>query len=168
MTEPDAASQVPDFTIRREPHRFTIDDDTFSSPPILSAVALKRFAADAATVSDVGALNTLETVVKAIEVVGLIMSILMPGASGQRFRERLESEGGEDQPTPIDLVKQALPAMYYLMECHGLRPTVPSSPLSPGLTDGRMTIPSDGTSSTAGLSPAESTSPVSALPTGSI
>ena len=77
-------------------------------------------------------------------------------------------QGGEDDPPPIDLMKQAIPAMYYLMECYGLRPTKPSSDSPAGSTDGQTSTPSAGISSTAGASPTESTSPDSPSPTGSI
>lgn len=167
MTSPDAAALTPDFTIRREPHTFTIDDDTFSAPAILSPITLRKLAAESATIGDLDRLSDLDSVLKAIEAVSTIMTALMPGSSGKRFKARLESEGrdadpddGRPQadPKPIDLMQQAIPAFYYLLECYGMRPTVPSSPLLTGLTDGAMDTLSDGTSSMAGPSPAESIS----------
>ena len=169
MTEPDAAgTQIPDFTIHREPHRFKIDNDTFSAPALLSPVTLRKLAAQAASVGDVGKLTDAESVVKAMEALAEIMRALMPGSSGAVFAARLWSEGGEDDPPPIDLMKQAIPAMYYLMECYGLLPTKPSSDSPAGSTDGQTSTPSAGISSTAGASPTESTSPDSPSPTGSI
>lgn len=161
MTTPDAAaSGTPDFTIKREPITFTIDDDVFSAPALTSPVTLRMLADVAGSLGDLGNLGDLEGVMKAIDALGSIMVALMPGASGKLFVERLNSEGGEGQPAPIDLLKQGLPAFYYLMERKGLRPTVPSSASSTGSTDGATNIPSDGTSSTAGASPTDSAEPL--------
>ncbi len=180
MTAPDAASpQVPDFTIRRDPHQFRIDDDVFEAPGWLAPYTLKTMAAEVGKLGDLTNLTDIQSVIQAIDTTGLVMSVLMPGESGRRFKARLESQGRpewKDETTgsfvpadlpPIDLMKQAIPALYYLLECYGLRPTVPSSSSSAGSTDEPTSTPSDGTSSTAGPSPAESTSDGSTWPTGS-
>ena len=157
MTTPDAAAPgTPDFTIKREPITFTIDDDTFSAPALTSPITLRRLAEVSGALGDIGTMTDLASVMKAIDALGSIMAALMPGPSGRLFVERLNSEGGEGQPAPIDLLAQALPAFYYLMEKKGLRPTVPSSASSDGSTDGQTSTPSDGTSSTDGASPPDS------------
>jgi len=164
MTQPDAA--VPDFTIKREPHRFVIDGEAFFAPAFLSPIALRKMAVQAGAVGDIGNMTDVESVIKAIDAVSSIMTTLMPGDSGRRFKARLESEGGEDDPPPIDLMNQAIPALYYLLECYGLRPTQPSSPSSDGSTDGQTNTPSDGTSSTVGPSLPELISENSTSQTG--
>jgi hypothetical protein len=156
MTQPDAA--VPDFTIHREPHQFRIDDDLFSAPALLSPITLKRLAAQATALGDVSTLTDADSVTKALEALGDIMTALMPGASGQRFKARLWADGSDEATQPIDLMAQAIPAFYYLMERYGLRPTVPSSPSPDGSTDGQMNSTSEDTSSTDGASPIESIS----------
>ena len=169
MTEPDAASpETPDFTIHRPPITFKIDGDTFSAPARMSPFVLKKLAAEAALIGDVSRLTDVASIIKAIDALSSVMVGLMPGVSGERFKARLESEGGPEDPPIIDLMQQGIPALYFLLERYGLRPTVPSSPSPTGLMDGQMSTPSDGTSSTDGPSPAESTSPDSASPTGSI
>ena len=153
MTEPDAASStVPDFTIRRDPHQFRIDDDVFSAPAWLSPFALKAMATQIGKLGDLNNLTDVGSVVAAIDTVSGIMVALMPGESGQRFKARLETEGAPDDPPPIDLMMQAIPALYYLLECYGMRPTVPSSPSPAGSTDGQTDTLNDGTSSTDGAS----------------
>lgn len=164
MTQPDAA--VPDFTIRREPHRFTIDEDTFSAPAFLAPFTLKQLAVEAGSIGDLGKLTDVDSVIKAIDTASAVMATLMPGESGQRFKARLESQGGEGDPKPIDLMQQAIPALYYLLECYGLRPTKPSSSSLDGSTDGQTNDPSAGTSSTAGPSQPASTSEHSIPPAG--
>lgn len=154
MTEPDAA--VPDFTLKREPISFTIDDDTFYAPALTSPITLRKLAVQAQGIDGLAGATDLDAVLKAISALSDIMVALMPGASGKLFKARLESEGGDGEPKPIDLLAQALPAFYYLMERKGLRPTVPSSPSPTGSTDGQTNDPSDGTSSTVGVSPTDS------------
>ena len=180
MTEPDAASsQVPDFTIHREPITFRIDDDIFSAPAFTAPFTLKALAAEAASVGDVGNLTDVQSVIKAMDSLGKIMGALMPGPSGQLFKRRLESQGRPERqdeetgevlpadPPPIDLMGQAIPAFYFLLERKGLRPTVPSSGSPAGSTGEQTSTQSDGTSSTDGLSPMASTSDDSTSPTGS-
>ncbi len=162
MTEPDAAVTVPgktaDFTILRAPHTFTIDDDTFKAPALLSSVALTRVVDILMELGSIDGLGRDPSKIKpGLEAVGRAMKILLPGASGRRFIERLNSdpeqvddETGEPLTPPIDLLRQALPAMMYLLECYGLRPTGPSSSSSNGSTDG--STPSAGASSTDGAS----------------
>lgn len=180
MTSPDAAEHVtPDFTVKREPITFTIDGDTFSAPALTAPYTLKRLAAVAGQLGDLSNLTDMGSVMEAIDALGQVMSLLMPGASGKLFKARLESEGRdadsddgrpEPDPAPIDLMTQAIPAFYYLMERKGLRPTVPFSPSPTGSTDGQTDTLSDGTSSTAGASPTDSgpAAADSTSPTGSI
>lgn len=157
MTTPDAAaSGTPDFSIDQELIDFTMDGDRFTAPAGTAPATLKKLAGVAGQLGNISAFSDLESVTAAIDALGNIMAMLMPGASGGRFVERLNSEGGEGQPVPIDLLKQGLPAFYFLMERKGLRPTTPSSVSSSGSTDGQTNTPNDGTSSTAGASPTDS------------
>lgn len=144
MTGPD---QIRDFTLRMEPKQFRIDSDVFQAPAILSPVTLAKLAKLHASMA---LTDTSKDVEKTLRQVGDMFKLLLPGKSGERFVERLMSD-----TEPIDITRQALPALYWLMEEYGLRPTEPSSPSSNGsATD---STPNDGTSSTAGASPATST-----------
>jgi hypothetical protein len=176
MTTPDAAdSTIPgrsaDFTIRRDPHTFTIDDDTFKAPAILSQITLRRIVGSLTDLGDLGNL-TVEKMPQALEAVGRVVGALMPGPSGRRFVDRLNADPddideatGEPKVPPIDLMRQAIPALMFLLECYGLRPTAPSSTSSDGSTDG--STQSGGESSEAGASPSESESTSSTPPTSS-
>jgi len=171
MTEPD--QEIRDFTVRRPPIQFRIDDDVFKAPNVLSPVTLKEIA-------DLhGSLGNIDDLVKdagrSIDLVADMFGLLLPGSSGRRFKQRLMSQGREADPadgrpeadpTPIDLQLQALPALYYLLEQYGMRPTQPSSPSPDGSTGGQTSTPNAGTSSTDGPSPSESTIAGSTQPTG--
>lgn len=144
MTEP---TTIRDFTLPMEPIRFRVDDDEFTAPAFLSPVALKRFATKFAQVQHLLA-NPMADIDAAIGGFADLLVTLIPGESGQRLHDRLLSEDH-----PIDLTRQALPILYFLMEQWGLRPTQPSSS-SP---DGSATLSED-TSSTDGASPGASDS----------
>jgi hypothetical protein len=137
MTEPR------DFTLPMEPKQFRIDADVFKAPAIISPVALKKLSALHAELGDgVGA-----NIDQSLNLIADMFAILLPGPSGERFKERLLSE-----TEPIDLQRQALPALYWLLEEYGVRPTEPSSPSPNGSTDGQTDTPNGGTSSTDGAS----------------
>jgi hypothetical protein len=140
MTEPR------DFTLPMEPKRFRIDEDLFQAPAIISPIALKKLAALHAELGDGTAIAT--DIDRSLDLIGDMFAILLPGPSGVRFKERLLSE-----TEPIDLTRQALPALYWLLEEYGMRPTGPSSPSPAGSTDGQTDTPNGGTSSTDGATP---------------
>lgn len=138
--------EIPDFSVHREPHRFTVDGEDFAAPAVVSPVTLKRIAAMHATMTEVTSGLDPTRAIEMIDAIGQILEILIPGQGGRRLRERILSE-----EEPLDLQNQALPIMFYLLECYGLRPTVPSSVSPTGLTESTTATPSDGTSSTDGV-----------------
>lgn len=161
-----------DLTLKREPHILTIAPDTFAVPQILSSIKMRRIAA---TIGDLGGLDQLaagvadpRTIERSLNGLEQIILALMPGAAGEKFVARMNSQEREAEgdrpadPEPIDLLRQAIPALMFLLECYGLRPTRPSSTFAGTSNDGSTL--NDGTSSTAGVSPAESESTTSELP----
>lgn len=191
MTAPDAAGPdappgrqfdangVPDFTIKREPHRFRVDDDVFIAPPLIGGFMMRKLGVMHTQLAELtsGAAGEVD-VTGLMTLMGEMFQALMPGPHGKLFAARLLSDGNPgdpeaDPPVPpsppvIDLMKQAMPILYFLLECYGLRPTVPSSPSPTGSMDGATDIPSVGTSSTDGVSHEDSTMSSSTPPTGSI
>lgn len=157
MTEPDQG--IRDFTIKREPIQFRIDDDVFKAPAIISPIALRKISAMYTEIGDISSLGN--DIDRTLNILGHIFGILLPGPSGIRFKERLLSE-----EEPLDLNAQVIPALYWLLEQYGMRPTQPSSPSPDGSTDGQTNTQNGGTSSTDGPSPTESTTDGSTQPTG--
>lgn len=164
MTGPDP--ETPDFTLPRIPKRFRCGGEEFVAPPLLAPSTLRRFATVHQSLVAAQGDSSMESVLDAVVTkVGDMMGMLMPGPYGKRFRQRLlaappaedavEGEEGAEPVEvvePIDLQGEAMPALYWLMEKYGLRPTQPSSPSPNGLTDEPMDTPSGGISSTAGAS----------------
>jgi hypothetical protein len=148
---------VIDFTIKRAPHSFRIDDDVFEAPAMISPVTLRRLAGlydkfNAAATG--GASFDQDQIGQQLELMASVFKLLLPGAGGARFADRLLADpDAPDAPPPIDLQHQALPALYYLLECYGLRPTEPSSDSPVGSTADQTSALNGGTSSTAGASP---------------
>ena len=138
--------EVKDFTLAAQPKRFRIGDDQFQAPAIMSPKALVKLGKLHAAMVESGAGETRD-IEAMLTRVGEMFRLFLPGPSGERFDERLQSE-----TEPIDLQRQAIPIMYWLMEQYGMRPTQPSSPSPNGLTDEPTDTPSGGISSTAGAS----------------
>jgi hypothetical protein len=148
-------TQPRDFSLPMEPKPFRLAPDDFTAPALLPPMVLKRLAAMHSELGDVSAINA-DNMEQILNRIGDMFALLLPGQPGERFRARLLTDGGPESPPPIDLVRQALPVLYWLMEEYGLRPTQPSSPSPVGSTDATMDIPNGGTSSTDGASPTES------------
>ena len=150
---------VRDFTVKRQLHRFRIDEDVFAAPAIISPTALRRLAALHSEMGDrMSGLASAEemTPERFDEILKLIedmFRILLPGQDGDRFAARMR-----DENAPLDLVGQLIPIIYWLLEQYGLRPTSPSSALSAGLTESGTDTQSAGESSTDGASPTETDS----------
>jgi hypothetical protein len=178
MTSPDAAGipvepEIKDFTIRREPIRFRVDDDEFAAPPLIGGFMMRKLGALHAQLGDAA-----DDAERLMGIVADMFRALIPGPGGKRFAERLLSDGnpGDSEASPpippsppvIGLMDQAIPIIYWLLERYGLRPTQPSSPSPTGSTDGQTDIQSDGTSSTAGASGTASPIETLTVPTGLI
>ena len=137
---------IKDFTLANmEPKQFQIDNDVFKAPAIMSPVTLAKLAKLHSQLSadpDV-ATNVEQT----LHQLGAMFKLFLPGPSGERFAERLQSE-----TEPLDIQRQVMPALYWLLEQYGMRPTQPSSPSPNGLTDEPTDTLNGGISSTAGAS----------------
>ena len=134
---------IKDFTLANmEPKQFQIDNDVFKAPAIMSPVTLAKLA-KLHTELSVDATNVEQT----LRQLGAMFKLFLPGPSGERFAERLQSE-----TEPLDIQRQVMPALYWLLEQYGMRPTRPSSPSPNGLTDEPTDTPNGGISSTAGAS----------------
>lgn len=160
---PPMTQQIRDFSLPMDPVRFRIDPDTFDAPALLSPMALKKAAA---LHTQLGAMDDVGSDIdRTLNLVADMFAVFLPGRSGALFKARLLTEGRDadpdngrpdPDPPPIDLTRQALPVLYWLLEQYGLRPTGPSSPSPNGSTDGQMDTLNGGTSSTDGVLPATS------------
>lgn len=135
------------------PHQFRIGDDVFSAPAVLSPVVIKKLAADIGELQALGSdpASMIANIDKMLDVVSRVFRALMPGASGKLFSDRLNADGEEGSPVPIGLLDQAMPALNYLLECYGMRPTEPSLPSPDGSAETSTDTPSDGISSAVGV-----------------
>jgi hypothetical protein len=134
---------VKDFSRKREPIRFRIDDDMFEAAPALPAGTLAEFAARFSGLRDSPGSADVAPLYEALSMV------LLP-ESYERFAARMK-----DLAAPID-VNQLNDVIVWLMEHYGKRPTVPSSISSPGAAD-----QSPGMNSTDAQHPAVSISSLS-------
>ena len=128
--------QIRDFTIRQKKIKFKIDEDVFEAYAILGLPLLQEIVQ---TSKKLGAMVEEQNYNAFFEIFD---KILYP-ESAKRFRTRAESIGDD----AIDVKRQLLPVLYYLLEEYGVRPTQPSLDSSSGLPSGIS-----GTTSTPGSS----------------
>lgn len=149
-------AQTRDFSKKRVPVYFTIDDTRFDCYRALDFEQLRRFANLARGIGDLKSTgeegsesDQVEAATDAIDRVCDVMKIVMKKVSYQAFISKLrptdEQREAEDFE-PIDPV-QLMDIVKWLMEIYTKRPTQPSSSSHTGSTsdDG-------GSSSTAGVS----------------
>jgi hypothetical protein len=128
------STRFKDFSKKREPVEFKIDDDLFVAPSILPIPTMQELAEVAESIKT--ETNNSELFKK---VTGIFDAVLTD-ASAARFRERVASK-----EEPVD-IEQLIDIMLWLLEEYGLRPTQPSSDSSAGAPSG-----TSGTLSTAGV-----------------
>lgn len=137
-TETNKEVRFKNFTKKREPVWFQVDEDRFQALPVLPVPTMQLL---------IGQANALQGKAASPETLGEILhifdTVLVP-ESAARFTERLKSTDN-----PVDLI-QVMDILTWLMEGYGQRPTQQSSGSSDGLPSG-----TDGTISTAGVSVAE-------------
>jgi hypothetical protein len=136
------------FTVDREPVEAEIGGDLFIAPPVIPPAVLGEMldagerVAEIQNTKGLSQKDQLDQVMKTVdEVFGLV---LVPD-SGKLFHERLYS-----RTNPLDLMREVMPALEWLIEEFTDRPTEPSPPSTTGPVDG-------GTTSTPGASAEAST-----------
>lgn len=140
VPEMDDSVEIRDFTIKRKRIKFKIDDDVFEATAILSIPLMHELVKVGKNVQQLVGEQKFDS------VTSVFQKILLP-ASAKRFGERLDAIYDD----ALDIKEQVIPVLYYLMEQYGVRPTQPSSDSSTGSPS-----ETDGTTSTAGLSPQDS------------
>lgn len=132
-----ADPDVEDFSITYKPIKFRVNGpDVFEAVPVLPVPTLRELGAMH------GSMEQLSTVEKFDKVLDMFDLLLLP-ESAKRFRARLESRDDPDGGGAIDLNRQVIPVLNWLVEKFGMRPTGAAGSSSDGLS-------STGDSSTAG------------------
>lgn len=133
---PDDTVSIRDFTIKEKRIAFRVDDDVFEAQGLLG-IALMQ---DLVTATK-GLSKMIEE--KNYDAITELFSKLLYPDSAKRFNERILSLGDD----AIDVRRQLIPILYFLLERYGVRPTQPSSDSSTGSPSG-----TGGTTSTPGSS----------------
>lgn len=153
---------IADFSYSPKPIRFRADDDVFTGKPVISLATMQQLAGVVrAGVLDESNLTpdsvNAETVKLVIDRIAGLFDMLLESESANVMRSRLREDEGY---RALDIRRQVIPALHYVLERHGLRPTRPSSDFSAGSPS-----VSAGTSSTAGA-PAPGSDPSTSNLTG--
>lgn len=164
---PGPAANTRDFSKKRVPVFFTIDDDRFDCYKALDFDQLRRFAGLARGISKLATPVSVEDSVEdqvdaatdAIDRVADVMKIVMKKKSYQSFISRLrptDEQREDDDFEPIDPV-QLMDIVKWLMEIYTSRPTQPSSTSVAGSTTDDGGSPSTAGASHAAGEPSTST-----------
>lgn len=132
----DDRVQIRDFTVKEKRVAFRIDDDVFEAYGLLGITLMQDLVEAAKSLGKLIENKNYEG------ITGLFSKILYP-ESAKRFNERIVAVGDET----IDVKRQLIPILYFLLESYGVRPTQPSSDSSTGSPSG-----TGGTTSTPGSS----------------
>lgn len=113
-----------------EPKGFTIGTDTFECPAVLAPVLWGDLMEAARGLGGFQMGDKTEIAAALERIAAFTDVIFVDDAARARFRERLFS-----RTEPIDLVKQVIPILNYLMEVYAVRPTQASSGSTTGSSD---------------------------------
>jgi hypothetical protein len=140
VPEIDDTVDIRDFTIKQKRLGFRLDDDVFYAYAILGMPLMQEMIQASKSLKD------LEGEEKFDGVVDIFDKLLYP-ESAVLFKKRLQSLGDN----AVDVKRQLIPILHYLLEAYGVRPTQLSSDSSTGLSS-----ETDGTTSTVGQPNVES------------
>ena len=109
----DNSVDLKDFSIAEKRISFKVDDDIFDAYTVLSIPAMQDLVLLSKDISKLVENENYEPILK-------IFDVLLSEKSAARFRERLSAKNGDDA---LDLRRQVIPILHYLLERYGLRPT---------------------------------------------
>jgi hypothetical protein len=139
--------EMKDFSRKRKPLQFTIDEDVFNAVPTIPAETMIEFA-ESMTSADPTSMSPAEMV----HALRRVIEMVLHPKSLERFKERMR-----DPQSPIDM-EQLDAVVTWLFEEYGMRPTQESSsspsgdsPVVPG-TGSTVTLPGEVSISAASLS----------------
>jgi len=121
-----------DFSLSADdarPKRFQIDADVFFLPAVIAPVVLGELMESAKGLGGFK-LGEKAEVEAALERIAALTDLLLTPETAPRFRERLFS-----RTEPLDLVRQVLPVVRWMVEVYTVRPTEASSDSTNGSAD---------------------------------
>lgn len=138
----DGEIEIKDFTLKIKRFGFKIDNDTFVAHAALGLPTMQELSKVTKNLGEAVRSGDYTPITD-------VFRELLEDVSAQRFTQRVVAKG----PDAIDVKKQLMPILYWLLEKYGLRPTQLSSESSTG-------SPSEtgGITSTAGSSTEVTTS----------
>jgi len=143
---------VRSFTVSREPKSIPVGGEMFAAMPVISAISLGGLLDKLVEIQSVadglGETGTthVESMKRITKLVDEAFSLVLLPESAQRLRDRLY-----DQVNPVDVSREAIPAIAELVTEYTGRPTSPSPSSTSTSTTG------DGLFSTDGAPAADST-----------
>ena len=136
------------FTVDREPIELEFDDDVCTAPPTIPSAVLGELLDAGEHVTEIQnnkSLSQKDTITQVLKVLDEVFGLVLTPDSAKVFHDRLYS-----RDKPLDLMRQVMPALEFLIEEYTDRPLEASPPSTTGPAVG-------GTTSTPGASAGAST-----------
>jgi hypothetical protein len=114
---PDDSIDIKDFTLAERFIRFRAEGDVFEAYSALGLATMQRMVNVSKSISSMVQEEKYDAIVAVFD------EALTP-ESAKRFRERALSSDGE---IALDVKRQLIPILHFLLEKYGLRPTQQSS-----------------------------------------
>lgn len=108
---------IKDFTVPDRRVKFSADGEVYEAYTSLGLPAMQEMVKVSKNMGELAQGGSHEAILSAFD------QILVP-ESAKRFRDRALSE---DRDVVLDIRKQLVPILHYLLEAVGVRPTQPSS-----------------------------------------
>jgi hypothetical protein len=143
------------FTVAREPVELVLGGDEFRAPPVIPPAVLGEMLEAGERIEEVQktqGLSHKDQLDQMMKILDEVFGLILVPESAAVFHERLYS-----RTNPLDLQREVMPALEWLIEEFTDRPTQPSPPSTNGQGDGAS-------SSTSGA-PAEASTPTRSQPT---
>lgn len=125
------------FSIDREPVEFDLGGEDFVAPPVIAPAALAEMIDTQERLVEIQkaeGLSQRQQVEEMLKILDEVFAGILKPESASRFHERLYS-----RDDPLDLLREVVPCLEWLIEEYADRPTQPSLPSSTGLSDGGVT-----------------------------
>lgn len=113
MQPDDGTVDIQDFTIREKRIRFKVDEDRFEAFAILGLHTMQELVRVSKNIGEVTKTGDYSALTE------LFSKLLVPD-SAMRLNRRIMSS---DPDESLDVKRQVIPILHYLLEKHGVRPT---------------------------------------------
>ena len=109
----DGTVDIQDVTLREKRIRFKVDEDVFEGYSTIGLQTMQKLVRSTKNISEAVSGENYSAITE-------IFDDLLEPSSAKRMKERIVTDNRDDE---LDVKRQVIPILNYLLEKHGLRPT---------------------------------------------